>query len=114
MEHKPLSDLCNVADLVPETPKASLTRRERLERWIQVLDREPGRALNTLHQIEHKPLDARRASRSTTRPCPWPSMIRSFAPTVSRVTAWETQSTTSSFRTRRLTGRSARASMARA
>jgi hypothetical protein len=35
MEHKPLSDLSNVADLVPETPKASLTRRERLERWIQ-------------------------------------------------------------------------------
>ena len=49
MEHKPLSDLSIVADLVPETPKASLTRRERLERWIQVLDREPGRALNTLH-----------------------------------------------------------------
>src|SRR4051812_7117684 len=52
MEHKPLSDLSNVADLVPEMPKASLTRRERLERWIQVLDREPGRALNTLHQID--------------------------------------------------------------
>ena len=68
MEHKPLSDLCNVADLVPETPKASLTRRERLERWIQVLDREPGRALNTLHQIEHKPLDARRASRVDNSP----------------------------------------------
>src|SRR5215204_2211564 len=27
---------------------------------------------------------------STTRPCLWPSMIRSFAPTVSRVTGWET------------------------
>src|SRR5215216_1084400 len=35
---------------------------------------------------------------STTRPCPWPSMIQSFAPTVSRVTGWETQSTTSSYR----------------
>ena len=68
MEHKPLSDLSNVADLVPETPKASLTRRERLERWIQVLDREPGRALNTLHQIEHKPRDARRASRVDNSP----------------------------------------------
>ena len=68
MEHKPLSDLSIVADLVPETPKASLTRRERLERWIQVLDREPGRALNTLHQIEHKPRDARRASRVDNSP----------------------------------------------
>src|SRR3954454_6053855 len=109
MEHKPLSDLSNVADLVPETPKASLTRRERLERWIQVLDREPGRTLNTLHQIEHKPRDARRASRVDNSPLSVALMIRSFAPTVSRVTGWETQSTTLSFRTRRLTGHSARA-----
>src|SRR5215204_5291317 len=68
MEHKRLSDLSNVADLVPETPKASLTRRERLERWIQVLDREPGRALKTLHEIEHKPRDARRGSRVDNSP----------------------------------------------
>jgi len=68
MEHKPLSDLSNVADLVPETPKASLTRRERLERWIKVLDREPGRALKTLHEIEHKPRDARRVSRVDNSP----------------------------------------------
>jgi hypothetical protein len=68
MEHKPLKDLSHVADLVPETPKTSLTRRERLERWIQVLNREPGRALRTLHEIEHKPRDARRASRVDNSP----------------------------------------------
>jgi len=68
MEHKPLNDLSNVADLVPEMPKASLTRCERLERWIEVLDREPGRALKTLHEIEHKPRDARRASRVDNSP----------------------------------------------
>jgi len=68
MEHKPISDLSNIADLVPETPKASLTRRERLDRWIKVLDREPGRALKTLHEIEHKPRDARRASRVDDSP----------------------------------------------
>ena len=68
MEHKPLRDLSHVADLVPETPKLSLTRRERLERWIEVLSREPGRALNTLREIEHKPRDARRASRVDNSP----------------------------------------------
>src|SRR5829696_270124 len=30
---------------------------------FKLLDREPGRALKTLHGIEHKPRDARRASR---------------------------------------------------
>ena len=68
MEHKPLRDLSHVADLVPETPKLSLTRRERLERWIEVLSREPGRALNTLREIEHKPRDARRAARVDNSP----------------------------------------------
>ena len=61
-------DLSHVADLVPETPKLSLTRRERLERWIEVLGREPGRALNTLREIEHKPRDARHASRVDNSP----------------------------------------------
>ena len=79
MEHKPLRDLSHVADLVPETPKLSLTRRERLERWIKVLSREPGRALNTLREIEHKPRDARRASRSTTLHLPWRTTIQCFA-----------------------------------
>ena len=47
MEHKPISELSNVADLVPETQKRLLTRRERLERWIEVLDRDPGSATRT-------------------------------------------------------------------
>jgi hypothetical protein len=68
MEHKPLRDLSHVADVVPETPKLSLTRRKRLERWIEVLGHEPGRALNTLREIEHKPRDARRASRVDNSP----------------------------------------------
>jgi len=37
MEHKPLSDLSHVADLLPEA-SARLTRRERLERWVEALD----------------------------------------------------------------------------
>ena len=68
MEHKPLRDVSHVADVVPETPKLLLTRRERLERWIEVLGREPGRSLNTLREIEHKPRDARRTSRVDNSP----------------------------------------------
>jgi hypothetical protein len=68
MEHKPISDLSNVADLVLETQKTLLSRRERLERWIEVLNRDPGRALKTLHEIEHKRRDARRASRVDNSP----------------------------------------------
>src|SRR3954453_13032501 len=68
MEHKPLRDVSHVADVVPETPKLLLTRRERLERWIEGLGREPGRSLNTLREIEHKPREARRAARVDNYP----------------------------------------------
>ena len=66
MEHKPLSDLSRVADLAPEN--APMTRCERLDRWIEVLEREPGRALKTLHEIEYKPPQVRRASRVDNSP----------------------------------------------
>ena len=109
MEHKPLRDLSHVADVVPETPKLSLTRRERLERWIEVLGREPGRALNTLREIEHKPRDARRASRVDNSP-----LTVAYNDPVLRADGLVAigsgmQSTISSSRTRRLIGSSARA-----
>src|SRR5829696_8144699 len=62
MEHKPLSDLSHVADVLPE-PSARLTRRERLERWVEALERQPERRLSTLHEIEHTSCNERRASR---------------------------------------------------
>ena len=113
MEHKPFRDLSHVADLVPETPKVSLTRRERLERWIEVLGHEPGRALNTLREIEHKPRDARRASRVDNSP-----LTVAYNDPVLRADGLASdsgmQSTISSSRTRRLIGSSARASTGRA
>ena len=114
MEHKPISDLSNVADLVPETQKRLLTRRERLERWIEVLDRDPGRALKTLHEIEHKPRDARRASRVDNSPLSVAFDDPILRAEVSPANGSETRSTTSSFLTTTLTGHSARASTARA
>ena len=47
---------------------ARLTRRERLERWAEALERDPGRRLSTLHEIEHKPRDERRALRVENSP----------------------------------------------
>ena len=68
MEHKTLSDLGHLADFVPEMPSARLTRRERLEQWVNALEREPERRLSTLHEIEHKSCNERRASRVDNSP----------------------------------------------
>ena len=51
MQQKPLSEIRAVADVEPAQSR-SLTRRERLERWADLLDREPSRQLKTLHEIE--------------------------------------------------------------
>ena len=114
MEHKPLRDVSHVADVVPETPKLPLTRRERLERWIEVLGREPGRSLNTLREIEHKPGMPVVRPGSTTLHLPWLTTIQCFAPTGSLAIGSGMQSTISSSRKRRLIGSSARACTGRA
>ncbi|WP_377035149.1 hypothetical protein [Microvirga sp. GCM10011540] len=51
MEHKHLDQLRSVADVQPR----SLTRQERIERWIELLERNPTRRLNSLGEIEYKP-----------------------------------------------------------
>src|SRR5690606_12375594 len=51
MEHKDLDYLRSVADVQPKP----LTRQERLERWISLLERDPARRLNSLGEIEYKP-----------------------------------------------------------
>ena len=64
MEHKILDELRDVADLLPTCPSAHpLSRRERLERWAEALEREGGRRLKTLVEMEHAP----RAERATQR-----------------------------------------------
>ena len=66
MEHRPLSELSSVADLkTPEDVKAPvLSKRERLDRWIELLEREPDRELRTLDEIEWKPKVQRLAMRA--------------------------------------------------
>jgi hypothetical protein len=57
-----------VADLKPESGPARLSRRERLERWAEVLERHPDLILRTLEEIEWKPLTERLAMRADRSP----------------------------------------------
>ncbi len=63
MEHRPLSELGHVADLKP-SQKVVLSKRERLDRWAELLEREPDRILRTLDEIEWKPKAVRQALRA--------------------------------------------------
>jgi hypothetical protein len=64
MEHRPLSELSSVADLKPSSSVPVLSKRERLDRWAELLEREPERMLATLEEIEWKPKAERRALRA--------------------------------------------------
>lgn len=64
MEHKPLSELSNLADLKPSREVPVLSKRERLDRWAELLEREPDRMLRTLDEIEWQPKAVRHAMRA--------------------------------------------------
>jgi hypothetical protein len=63
MEHRPLSELGHVADLKPSQISV-LSKRERLDRWAELLEREPERLLHTLDEIEWKPKAVRFSMRA--------------------------------------------------
>lgn len=67
MEYRPVEQLRGVADLHAATP-AALTRRERLERWAEVLEREPERRLRSLGEIEFHPRSERSSMRADNSP----------------------------------------------
>ena len=54
MEHQPLRHLRDIADVEPGLSLLE-GRRARLERWAEILDREPARAFTTLEEIEFVP-----------------------------------------------------------
>ncbi len=54
MEHKPVEKLRSVAE-VHEFKHGFLSRRERLERWAEVLEREPEARLRSIGEIEFHP-----------------------------------------------------------
>jgi len=52
MQHRDIDQVRSFADIQPG-PLPLTTRRERLERWAEVLDQTSNRRLNTLGEIEH-------------------------------------------------------------
>lgn len=64
MEHRNLDQLRGVADVQPR----SMTRQERIERWIDLLERNPSRRLNSLGEIEYKPPAERALIRTDDSP----------------------------------------------
>jgi len=67
MEHKPVETLRSVAE-VHEFNHGFLSRQERLERWAEVLGRQPERRLRSLGEIEFTPEDKRPELRSDESP----------------------------------------------
>jgi hypothetical protein len=65
MEHKTLDKIRDVADILPSwlSPRP-LSKSERLECWAEALEREGGRHLKTLFEIEHAPPLKRAALRA--------------------------------------------------
>jgi len=45
-----------------------MTRSQRLQRWAELLEREPGRCLGTMHGTEYQPSETRAAMRSIGSP----------------------------------------------
>jgi hypothetical protein len=68
MEHKPLIELLATADVRFSETQTPMTREQRLERWIGLLDADGERELRSLHEIEHLSASERRACRSDDSP----------------------------------------------
>lgn len=67
MEHKPVEKLRSVAE-VHEFKQGFLSRQERLDRWAELLERQPKRRLRSLGEIEFTPEEKRPELRSDESP----------------------------------------------
>ena len=63
MKHQTLEQLQVVAEVDKGFSPRTMSRSERLERWAQLLERNPERRLSTLHQTEYQPDNARAVMR---------------------------------------------------
>ena len=68
MQHKTQEQLQRVAAVYPNEPRPAMTRTQRLERWAELLDREPRRYLSTLSGTEYQLGEARDAMHSVGSP----------------------------------------------
>lgn len=69
MKFQILSDIRSIADILPDWLwMRPLSKRERLERWAEALERAAGHRLATLFEIEYAPPDRRAAVRADNSP----------------------------------------------
>ena len=69
MEHKTRNQIRDVADILPSCLQArQLSKLERLELWVEALEREGGRRLRTLFEIEYLPAAERALQRADDSP----------------------------------------------
>lgn len=66
MKHRTLDQLHSVADVNPLS--RLMTRTEKIERWAELLDRNPSRCLTALTTTEHVHLDIREEAREAGSP----------------------------------------------
>ena len=59
MQYKTQQELQRVALVHADQSRPAMTRGERLERWAELLSREPSRRLSTLHGTEYHPAESR-------------------------------------------------------
>ena len=53
MKHQTLEELQSIADINPMAPALLMTREQRIERWAELLDRNPQRCLSALTGTEY-------------------------------------------------------------
>jgi hypothetical protein len=68
MKHHALEQLQIVAKVNHEYPHPAMSRRERLDRWAELLERNPHRLLSTLHGTENRLAVERAVMRSDCSP----------------------------------------------
>jgi len=68
MKHTHVDELRRLADIGPVPVRPPMTRRERLERWAELLESDPERRLRTLEEMEFVPRDERAAMRADNSP----------------------------------------------
>lgn len=67
MEYKPIDQVTAVAEVTSQPPRP-MTRYERIERWIDLLEADPHRPLHALLEVEYLPAADRLRYRSEASP----------------------------------------------
>jgi hypothetical protein len=68
MKHQSLEQLRSLGTVEPDYQPVEMSRRSRLERWAELLEKIPEQRLTTLQETEHQSREIRAMMRSDTSP----------------------------------------------